>query len=377
MIQQPFSASFINFIEEEYSMIPIIQNRLLQHIAFWIFCVLIFTVNYASNKNYKQEIVVTLAFVPGHMLFVYTQLYFLVPRFLQRRKVITYILLTLVLTLVVAFSSRTIWNNFVTWYKDVPPEPFINIDLLRSFFAIWMLGGIAVSIKLLKDFYKEKEQTWKAMNEKIKMELELLKSQVHPHFLFNTLNNLYSLTLANSKKAPIAVAHLSDLLRYMLYECKDDEVPLETEITIIKKYAELEKLRYGDRIEIAFSCTGEHNGLMIAPLLLLPFVENSFKYGTSEQLDHSWINLNIHLQENNLEFHLSNSRSANPERKNSGGLGLSNVKKRLDLIYGGKHELFINDNDPELFVVKLKLKLKKIPVPNEKANNIIEPALSL
>lgn len=357
-------------------MLPIIQNRFLQHIAFWVFCLLIYTVNYASNKNYKQEIVVTLAFLPGHMLFVYTQLYYLVPRFLQRRKLIAYFALTLILTLVVAFSSRIIWNNFVTWYKNVPAEPYLNIDLLRSFFAIWMLGGIAVSIKLLKEWYREKEQTWKARNEKIKMELELLKSQVHPHFLFNTLNNLYSLTLTGSKKAPIAVAHLSDLLRYMLYECRDDEVPLETEIAVLKKYAELEKLRYGDRIEIAFNCTGETYGLMIAPLLLLPFVENSFKYGTSEQVDQSWISLNIHLDENRLEFHLSNSRNSNLENKNGGGIGLSNVKKRLELIYDGRHELVIKDDDPDLFVVKLKLALKRVPVPDQ-TKKVVEPAFNL
>jgi len=357
-------------------MLQIIQNRLFQHIAFWFFCLLMYTVNYASNKNYEQEVVITLTFLPGHMLFVYSQLYWLVPRFLQQKRLTAYILLTLLLTLIVALYSRTIWNNFVTWFKNVPPEPYFNIDLLRSFFAIWMLGGIAVSIKMLREWYREKEKSWKAQNEKIKMELEVLKSQVHPHFLFNTLNNLYSLTLANSKKAPVAVTHLSDLLRYMLYECKDVEVPLEKEIAILKKYAELEKLRYGDRIEIAFNCTGETNGLMIAPLLLLPFVENSFKYGTSDQLDRSWISLNIHLDGNRLEFHLSNSRNSNLENKNTGGIGLSNVKKRLELIYDRKHDLVIKDDDPELFVVRLKLQLKRVPVPDQ-TKKLVEPAFNL
>ncbi len=357
-------------------MIRIIQNRALQHIAFWTFFLLIFTVNYASNQNYKQELLVTLVFLPGHMLFVYTQLYLLVPRFLQQRKLTAYVLLTLLLTLIGTFSHRVIWNSFVVWYKNVAPEPYFNIDVLRSFFAFWMLGGIAVSIKLLKEWYREKQRTWETQNEKIRIELELLKSQVHPHFLFNTLNNLYSLTLTNSKKAPIAVTHLSDLLRYMLYECKDDEVPLEKEIAILKKYAELEKLRYGNRIEIAFNCTGETNGLMIAPLLLLPFVENSFKYGTSEQLDRSWISLNIHLEENRLVFHLSNSRNSILENKNGGGIGLSNVKKRLQLIYDGKHDLVIKDDDPESFVVRLKLQLKKIPVPDQ-SKKLVEPAFNL
>ena len=311
------------------------------------------------------------------MLFVYSQLYFLVPRFLQQKKLFAYVLLTLFVTVIVALSSRAIWNNFVVWYKNVPPEPYFNIDLLRSFFAIWMLGGIAVSIKMLKEWYREKEKSWKAQNEKIKMELELLKSQVHPHFLFNTLNNLYSLTLSGSRKAQIAVVHLSDLLRYMLYECKDDEVELEKEVAILKKYAELEKLRYGDRIEIAFSFTGETQGLMIAPLLLLPFVENSFKYGTSEQLDRSWINLNIHVQENTMVFHLSNSRNANIEKGNPGGIGLNNVRKRLDLIYENKYELMINDEDPELFVVKMKLMLKRIPVSADQKKTVAEPAFNL
>ena len=193
----------------------------------------------------------------------------------------------------------------------------------------------------------------------------MLKAQVHPHFLFNTLNNLYSLTLTHSDKAPLVVTHLSELLRYMLYECNEKEVPLEKEIEALKKYVELEKLRYGNRIDVSFVSSGNIKENLIAPLLLIPFVENSFKYGTSEQLDQCWVNLHFHADGNNFTFNLNNSISNDKTKTVSGGIGLQNIKKRLELIYPGKYELTVNE-EAGMFIVKLQLQLN----PAEKIQTV-------
>jgi LytS/YehU family sensor histidine kinase len=225
-----------------------------------------------------------------------------------------------------------------------------------------MICGVAVSIKLLKKWYLENDRNQKIEKEKMLMELEMLKAQVHPHFLFNTLNNLYSLTLTKSDNAPVVVTNLSDLLRYMLYECREKEVPLLNEITALKKYVELEKLRYGNRLDISFSYSGGVNDLLIAPLLLLPFVENSFKHGMSEQLDQCWINLHLHAEHDSFSFNLSNSCSKEKKQAMVGGIGLKNIKKRLDLIYAEHYNLNINQ-DEDMYSVKLTMRLSKAAKP--------------
>jgi LytS/YehU family sensor histidine kinase len=152
------------------------------------------------------------------------------------------------------------------------------------------------------------------------------------------------------------VTHLSGLLRYMLYECNEKEVPLNNEIAALKKYVELEKLRYGSRLDVSFSCSGQTTGQTIAPLLLLPFVENSFKHGASQQLDQCWVNLHLHSDKNAFTFNLSNSCSKERLPAINGGIGLQNIQKRLDLIYPGAYHLVITEQE-EMYAVKLIVRL--------------------
>jgi LytS/YehU family sensor histidine kinase len=223
-------------------------------------------------------------------------------------------------------------------------------------------GGFAATIKLLKYFYFKQRDNQLFQQEKLKAELQLLKSQVHPHFLFNTLNNLYSLTLTKSEQAPEIVVKLSGLLRYMLYECNTPRVPLMKEISMLHSYIELEKLRYGAHLDISVSIRGDLEHKQIAPLLLLPFIENSFKHGASELLDQAWISLDISVKENSLRFKLINSKPADSlpfdkQNNHSAGIGLSNVKKRLALIYPGLHELKTTTEE-DTFIVNLSLTLE-------------------
>ncbi|HYC27674.1 MAG TPA: sensor histidine kinase, partial [Chitinophagaceae bacterium] len=194
-----------------------------------------------------------------------------------------------------------------------------------------------------------------AEKEKVAAQLQLLKAQLHPHFLFNTLNNIYSFALESSPKTPQMILKLSSLLSYMLYECRTDEVLLEKEVEIMKNYIDLEKERYGDKIEISVNIEGDIEDKYITPLLILPFLENAFKHGTSEQLERPWMSVDIAVKGHVLNCKVVNSKNdVVPFGEN--GVGIANVKKRLQLLYAGKYDLKLAD-EGDFFVVTLLLQL--------------------
>jgi len=219
--------------------------------------------------------------------------------------------------------------------------------------------GFALAIKILKNWYLKQKETAQVGREIINGELQLLKAQVHPHFLFNTLNNIYSFIINDSNDATEALKKLSTLLRYIIYECDQPLVKLEKELKMIRDYIDLEKIRYGKNFNMSLQVQGDPSNKLISPLLLIPFLENSFKHGASQMLTHPWINLDIAIHEHALEFILSNSKpSIGGEKTISNGLGLRNVKKRLSILYPGTHSLNITD-DIMSFVVSLKVPISK------------------
>ena len=206
-----------------------------------------------------------------------------------------------------------------------------------------------------------------AEKEKVTAELQLLKAQVHPHFLFNTLNNIYSFALENSPKTPGLILKLSSLLSYMLYDCKADEVLLEKEIAVMKDYIDLEKERYGNKIEISLNIEGDIKDKYISPLLLLPFLENAFKHGTSDQLEKPWLSVDVSVKNYTMRCKIVNSKN-NYVPLSENGIGIQNVKKRLEFLYPGNYELKMNDEE-DFFVVSLLLELKQ--------NNKFQPAATV
>ena len=219
--------------------------------------------------------------------------------------------------------------------------------------------GFALAIKLLKNWYVKQKETAQAAREKINAELQLLKAQVHPHFLFNTLNNIYSFIINDSPVAPEAIKKLSTLLRYIIYECNQPLVKLEKELKMIRGYIDLEKIRYGESFSMSLQIQGNAINKMICPLLLIPFLENSFKHGASQMLTHPWVSLDIVIEEQDLYFNLSNSKpTLTAEKTVTKGLGLRNVKKRLAILYPGTHVLDITD-EVMSFSVSLKVPLFK------------------
>ncbi len=351
-------------------------NRILQHLCFWTFYAVVFYFNYKDPEPVRTSIIVTIVSLPYLVISTYLQLYYLIPKFLLRKKFIAYAVLTIVFAKLAVDISLIIYGFIVIPLRTGNP-PAMNWKALWSitpnqiypFYGILTICGFAASIKMLKKWYLENERNKKIEREKTMMELEMLKAQVHPHFLFNTLNNLYSLILTHSERAAMVVTHLSDLLRYMLYDCNEKEIPLNSEIELLKKYVELEKLRYGSRMDVSFVCDIRQQNLVIAPLLLLPFVENSFKHGMSEQIDQCWISMHVQTIENRFIFSLSNSTVGNKQLVISGGIGLQNIRKRLDLMYPGGYKL-TNQEEADMYIVKLDMQLNRRDAPE----NIYMPA---
>ncbi len=223
--------------------------------------------------------------------------------------------------------------------------------MLWGTFDIFSVAAIAVSIKLFKLKYEGVEREHELQKEKLQTELSFLKAQINPHFLFNTLNNIYGLSLKNSPQTPDAILKLSELLQFMVHDGAAAEIRLADEIKTLKDYIELEKLRYGNRLQVDLSLDIDNEDQMIAPLLLIPFVENSFKHGVSESRFNSTISIALKLRNGQLHFNVKNSREGND--LNTAGIGLKNISRQLELIYGNDHQLTIKSLETtfEVFLV--------------------------
>jgi len=223
----------------------------------------------------------------------------------------------------------------------------------------------------MKYWYIKEQRNLQLEKENMESQLQLLKAQIHPHFLFNTLNNIYSFTQTTSPAAAKMVTVLSDLLRYILYEGTQPFVSLSKELKMIEDYINLEKIRYGNKLELHLNLPAQTNDLLIAPLLLLPLVENCFKHGTSNVLEQPWIHLQVSIKNTELQIKLLNGKVNHPATNtNSAGIGIKNVQQRLSLLYPGKHELNITSEE-DVFIVNLKLELGQ-----QKEQRIVHQQLS-
>ena len=327
------------------------------HLLFWALVVTYFAWGFGLDIHPKKSFINALFFLPGHLLTVYSLLYFLVPRYLLKQKFWQFFLGFIILIFLCA--SYTIVAQLSV--NNVPQLQGATLSVGRNVLPFIHIAAIAASIKLLKYWYVQRKQTIEAEQQKTVAELKLLKAQLHPHFLFNTLNNLYSHTLEFSPKSPEIVLKLSGLLRFMIYESNVAKISLSKEIELLQNYISLEQLRYGDRLDISVSVNGNVGEYQIAPLLLLPFLENAFKHGTSRQLDQCWISLNLSVEESKMKFKLVNSYDTHSKevKIRSGGIGLQNVVKRLQLLYKDNYEFEILKME-EVFVVDLNVTLEKL-----------------
>lgn len=350
-----------------------ITFRISRHLLFWILRYIslylwFLSVSYVAPdpENLNKLSLSPAVLVPYLLIdavFCYSVVYWLLPHFLlkTRYQLFGYILSVLI---IITFIIKLQYTLRIYSEANLPAE--------NSYITFWLQGvyfinggphvicGLFIAFKMLKTWFIKEEEKVSIARANADAELQLLKAQVHPHFLFNTLNNIYSFTLSKKPLAAALVLKLTDTLKYMINECEAPLVPLEKELKMIEDYIGLEKVRYSDRLNMHMEITGDYRDKLIAPLLLIPFVENSFKHGTSQMLEHPWIKLHIAILENTLDFRLSNSKPVSLDSVNGRrGIGLNNVQKRLQLLYPGGYILEI-DERPDSYDIRLRIPLMKI-----------------
>lgn len=356
------------------------KYRFRRHLAFWVFWGLFqgflysFLAMYSPIGYFKRlpfSILESFIFLLAHMFLAYSLIYFVIPRFLLKQKYWHTAVWTIVCFVLTAWLS-TLVNIFIIdplralsagemYARTLYRQSAINLhlSLLAGLRGGLTIGGIAAAIKLMKYWYVKEQRNLQLQKENAESQLQLLKAQVHPHFLFNTLNNIYSYTQDTSPAASRLITKLSDLLRFVLYEGSQPLVPLDRELKMVQDYVSLEKVRYGNKLELDIQLPGNTNNLLIAPLLLLPLVENCFKHGTSHVLEQPWISLHITLEDSLMQMKLVNGKvNKQPGENDTTGIGIQNVRKRLELLYPGKHSLVITDEE-EVFIVNLKIELEQ------------------
>jgi len=348
------------------------KARVGRHVLFWTFAWLFQGVIYAflypdigDPMTFVLSFSEALLYLPMHMFLSYSVSYVVLPRLMFRGKYWAGFLSVIGLIVITALLSPVSLNFLIEPFREFIGAPSRSRNLFYSFMGglrgALTVSGFFIAIKLLKHWYLKSSENERLEKAKLRAELELLKGQLHPHFMFNTLNSIYSMALRNSEDTADAIHKLSNLMRYMITECNTPAIALEQEIQIIQTYIELEKGRLGNRLDHSLNIQGHLSGHTIAPLLLLPFVENSFKHGAYVVEDQAWVSLDIALKDDQFVFKLINGKSSAATPPKS-GLGLANVKKRLSLLYPQAHDLRISEDD-ETYVVTLTLMLNKIAAP--------------
>ncbi|GAA4798581.1 histidine kinase [Olivibacter ginsenosidimutans] len=351
------------------------HKRVVQHIVFWVIALVVMTFLYSIYiKSFWSALHFSVFFWLIQLAYFYTVAYWVIPKTLLRKRYVSFILSSLFCFFVAILLFRLVeifyadpyvyqflnkLNQSFTWEKmqgnfwqQLLHFPAFMNALEQTNMVVWF----AVAIKLFKLYWERREAA-------VEAELNFLKSQIQPHFLFNTLNSLYALTLNRSPQAPNAVINLAQILRYILYECNAECVKLSKELEIIEQYIALEKLRSDRELDVNLNLTGQIEAQQIAPLLLLPLVENAFKHGVQEAIDPGWMNIQMIVTENYLSFKIANTKPVKAKGKSGDtkhSIGLANIQKRLHIMYPNAHQLRIYDEEEDVFAVVMEINLNQL-----------------
>lgn len=336
------------------------------HVIFWSIYILFNTLRWGSYfDDYAYSLKTNLLGFPIHMALAYLNVYVLMPKFVYKRKYVSYSALV-----VLALFVMLLVKYYLTYYlvsTNVWPEGPEEPNGLNFNYAIQMMLGefyvvsFVTAIKVTIDWLGENNRFNDLEKRQLATELRFLRTQVSPHFFFNTLNNIYALTLSKSDKAPEVVLKLSELMRYLLYATKKRKQDLELELQCIQNYIDLERIRFSEQLDIKVSIVGSLKHKKIAPMLLMPFVENSFKHGANDHIGPAHIDLKAVVEGDFLTFEITNNIPAEKTKtkkdlRNS-GIGLTNVKKRLELGYKAKDYKLTTTKTNQLYTVRLKIKV--------------------
>ncbi|PIB37268.1 hypothetical protein BFP72_18560 [Reichenbachiella sp. 5M10] len=362
-----------------------IDRSIFLHILVWVAYVNILVLTIYSFEELTVAVERASLIAAVHAFIFYLNADYLMPKFLEQKRVVLYVMqLVFVLALLMYGVQRTSvmgdfgphpsFDKFSEKRFDTPmgremdrkPPPLQRFDrknkpvlhprviglTISSFLALF-ISAIYFNVRSKK---KKDEEMLKLRNESLEAESKLLKSQINPHFLFNTLNNLYYLASVKSDLAPQAIQQLSEILRYTIYDSDHAMVPLDKEVAYIEHYIRLQCLKEEGHInQVSFKAEGVDGQLMIAPMLLLPFVENSFKHGNLAESKEAFIEVNLATRGSKITFHCKNSLSDREGAKDkTPGIGMKNVERRLQLVYGVHYDLYVNDSKG-IFEIKLEL----------------------
>lgn len=345
-------------VGEPFRHSGLFKNRWVYHSIFWLiyYFYLIFIFFGIYQVRDFTFFVQLLSFIPLDLVLVYLNLYVLLPRLLSPRKYYQYGISLLIALLVFGIASIFLkkFYNHLGYSLFAEPSLFSFSNISGS-----VLGGVDIivmttAVKLLKDWIANQQAMKEMEKQYLETELNFLKSQIQPHFFFNTLNNLYSLTLKKSDLAPEIVLKLSELMSYMLYESNTSHVLLNKEISYLQSYLDLEKLRVGNRLVVNFEMEGQTEGVRIPPMLLILFIENSFKHGVKNNLNKIKIEISLKIVQGFLFFEVRNPIVEDFPSAENPGIGLNNVRRRLELLYGKNFSLDLGEKEKE-YVVSLKI----------------------
>lgn len=341
-----------------FSAAGLFRKRWIFHVLFWILYILFIELMFFSLYRFTDInfYIQLLIFFPLEMVLVYFNFYVLIPRLLFARK---YLLYGLSLTTgIVVVAMVNIGFHFLYSKVGFPTfamgANFHILTIMGRVMEVFYLIGFTTGVKLVRTWMlhlgwiQEKEKQY------LETELNFLKSQIQPHFFFNTLNNLYSLTLKKSDLAPDVVLKLSDLMSYMLYESGAGRVALDKEIAYLQNYIDVEKLRFGHRMDVHFETEGNTENVFIPPMVLILFIENSFKHGVKNNVDHITISISVKVEAGCLFFRVANPVSVPGDKSVHEGIGLKNVRRRLDLLFGKNYSLDTEEKDKQ-YMVSLKM----------------------
>jgi len=327
------------------------KQFLIQQGIFWLISIILFTVVliytrgdfnfYSIDLRMAMNILITVGFLA---ISVYINLLWLIPAFFNKRKFLVFTFLEFANILLFILL-----NYFVTLFFEGGKHPAnLTSEFIAEFILILLFLIVSTLLKFMRDSItlQDVELRMKEVErQKIEAELRALRAQVNPHFFFNTLNSLYALSLDKSDKAPELILKLSDLMRYVIYESRDDLVPIGKQLEFLQSYVYLERLRTDESLDVRFEVKGEMANVRIAPLLYLAFIENAFKHGSKSKGDQPYIHIFFNLeQDDRVVFSIENRVDSFRQKKADGGVGLSNVKKRIELLYPGQHKLNITES---------------------------------
>ncbi len=337
-------------------------RHIFGHLLFWVVVILTYSFSeWGYSNNLKEAVTLEFIFLPPRLIAVYLNWFVIIPVYLYKKQVTKYILIlfsTLGILALIQVHFTLFWAYpyyFPHWDLDVS-QPYNSKRIVQNVVIISQPVALSIGIKILFDWYKQKTLTNQLKIEKREAELKYLKGQINPHFLFNTLNNLYGSSMEKSPGVPNLILKLSDILSYSLYGSTAEKVAVREEIKIIRDYVDLECDRYEDKVSVYWNIDKKLLDIEIAPLLYIPLVENAFKHGVHEKIGHVDLVIQLIQENNQLLFKVENTYVPLFQKQNLSGIGLKNLQKRLKLLYPGRSMLkTYQEGDRYISLIKLSL----------------------